>query len=81
MYGASDSEINTYAKQFGTNYTLVHGNETVSNAYGIGQFPTSYFVDARGTIVAAAVGLHSKNEIEANVQTAIDSELTSSHVQ
>ena len=71
MYGASDAEINSYAKQFGTNYTLVHGNENISNAYGIGSFPTSYFVDGRGTIVAAAVGLHSENEIEANVQAAL----------
>jgi peroxiredoxin len=81
MYGASDDEIKRYAKQFGTNYTLVHGNETVSNAYGIGSFPTSYFVDARGTIVAAAVGLHSENEIETNVRAALNSELTSTRPQ
>lgn len=81
MYGTSDGEIKSYAKEFGTNYTLVHGNVTVSNAYGIGSFPTSYFVDGRGTIVAAAVGLHSENEIEANVQAALNSELTSSRSQ
>ena len=81
MYGASDDEMKSYAKQFGTNYTLVHGNETVSNAYGIGSFPTSYFVDARGTIVAAAVGLHSENEIETNVRAALHSEFTSSRSQ
>jgi thiol-disulfide isomerase/thioredoxin len=27
MYGASNDAIATYAKHFGTNYTLVHGNE------------------------------------------------------
>ena len=81
MYGASEGEMETYAKQFGTNYTLVHGNESVSTAYGIGQFPTSYFVDARGTVVAAAVGLHSENEIEANVQAALNNRLTSSRVR
>lgn len=74
MYGASDDAIATYAKHFGTNYTLVHGNEAVSNQYGIGSFPTSYFVNARGTIVSASVGLHSANEIETNVQAALTSD-------
>jgi len=74
MYGASNDAIKNYAKQFGTNYILVHGNEDVANEYGIGSFPTSYFLNARGTIVAATVGLHSKNEIEANVQSALASE-------
>ena len=71
MYGASDDAIKSYAKQFGTNYVLVHGNEAVANEYGIGSFPTSYFLNARGTIVAAAVGLHAENETEANVQAAL----------
>ncbi len=71
MYGASDDAIATYAKHFGTNYTVVHGNEAVSNEYGIGSFPTSYFVNARGTIVSATVGLHSANEIETSVQAAL----------
>ena len=81
MYGASDDEIKAYAKQFGTNYTLVHGNDTVSKAYGIGSFPTSYFIDARGMIVAAAVGLHSENEIETNVRAALNSQLISSRFE
>jgi thiol-disulfide isomerase/thioredoxin len=71
MYGASNDAIKSYAKQFNTNYVLVHGNEAVGNQYGIGSFPTSYFLDAKGTIVAATVGLHSENETEANVQAAL----------
>jgi len=74
MYGASNDAIKSYAKQFGTNYVLVHGNETTGNEYGIGSFPTSYFLNAKGTIVATTVGLHSENEIEANVQTGLASE-------
>ena len=74
MYGASNDAIKSYAKQFGTNYLLVHGTEDVGSKYGIGSFPTSYFLNARGTIVAATVGLHSENEIEANVQAAFGGE-------
>ena len=71
MYGASNDEIKSYAKQFGTNYVLVHGNQAVANGYGIGSFPTSYFLNAKGTIVSATVGLHNENETEANVQVAL----------
>ena len=71
MYGASNDAIESYAKHFGTNYVLVHGNEAVANEYGIGSFPTSYFLNAKGTIVSATVGLHSENETEANVQVAL----------
>ena len=74
MYGASNDAIRSYAKHFGTNYILVHGNEAVGQEYGIGSFPTSYFLNARGTIVAATVGLHSQNEIEANVQSSLASD-------
>jgi peroxiredoxin len=71
MYGASNDAIRSYAKKFDTNYILVHGNEAIGNEYGIGSFPTSYFLNAKGTIVAATVGLHSENEIEANVQAGL----------
>ena len=74
MYGASNDAIKSYAKRFGTNYVLVHGNDSVGNEYGVENFPTSYFLNARGTIVASTVGLHGENEIEANVQSALASE-------
>ncbi len=71
MYGASDNGLKQYCNDFGTNYVVVHGNGAVGEEYGIGEFPTSYFIDARGTIVAATVGLHSENEIEANIEAAL----------
>jgi len=73
MYGASNEAIAKYAKQFGTNYVLVHGNEDIGTEYGIGEFPTSYFLNSKGKIVSTAIGLHSKNEIEANVEAALRS--------
>lgn len=74
MYGASNDAIRSYAKQFGTNYVLVHGNDGVGNQYGIGNLPTSYFLNAKGTIVAATVALHSESETEADVQSALSGE-------
>lgn len=74
MYGASNDAIKTYAKRFGTNYVLVHGNEVIGNEYGVGNLPTSYFVNARGTIAAATVGLRSEDETEVNVRAALTGE-------
>jgi peroxiredoxin len=73
MYGASNEAIAKYAKQFGTNYILVHGNEDIGAEYGIGQFPTSFFVNSQGKIVSTAIGLHSKSELEAKVESALQS--------
>ena len=74
MYGASNDAIKSYAKEFGTNYVLVHGNEAVGDEYGVGSFPTSYFLNARGTIVTATVGLHSESETEERVGAALRSQ-------
>jgi thiol-disulfide isomerase/thioredoxin len=74
MYGASNNAIKNYAKRFNTNYVLVHGNDAIGNEYGIESFPTSYFLNANGTVVAATIGLHSENEIEANVKAALAGE-------
>ena len=35
------------------------------------QLPTSFFVDRNGTVVAAQLGLTSKDDIEANIRKAL----------
>ena len=38
---------------------------------GLDALPISYFVDRKGTVVAAQMGLTSKGEIEANIRKAL----------
>jgi cytochrome c biogenesis protein CcmG/thiol:disulfide interchange protein DsbE len=46
--------------------------DSISKPYGgLDELPTSYFVDRDGTVVAAQLGLTSKDEIEANVRKAL----------
>ncbi|HEU5400373.1 MAG TPA: TlpA disulfide reductase family protein [Terriglobales bacterium] len=71
MYGASNDAVNQYRKDFGTNYTVVHGTDAVADQYGVGDLPTSYFIDRDGKIVASTVGLHSKQDLETDVASAL----------
>jgi len=81
MYGASDDGIKKFAQEFRTNYILVHGNESVGGEYAVGEFPTSYFLSGEGSIVAATVGLHRKNETESKIEAALGASGLSSTIQ
>lgn len=71
MYGSSNDVMNQYRKDFGTNYTVVHGTDAVGDQYGVGDLPTSYFISREGKIVASTVGLHSKQDLETDVAAAL----------
>jgi cytochrome c biogenesis protein CcmG/thiol:disulfide interchange protein DsbE len=46
--------------------------DKVSKQYGgLDDMPTSFFVDRKGTVVAAQVGLTSKADIESNIKKAL----------
>jgi len=50
---------------------LVDG-DSISKAYGdVEVFPTSFFIDRSGTIVAASAGLTSKSTIEDDIKKAL----------
>ena len=38
---------------------------------GLDAMPTSFFVDRKGTVVAAQMGLTSESDIESNIQKAL----------
>ena len=45
---------------------------SISQPYGgLDSLPTSFFVDRNGIVVAAQLGLTSKEEIEANIKKAL----------
>jgi cytochrome c biogenesis protein CcmG/thiol:disulfide interchange protein DsbE len=53
-------------------YPVLIDGASLSDAYGgLDELPTSFYVDRNGTVVAAQLGLTSKDEIEANIQKAL----------
>jgi cytochrome c biogenesis protein CcmG/thiol:disulfide interchange protein DsbE len=53
-------------------YPVLIDGDSIGKAYGdVDVFPTSFFVDRKGTIVAASVGLTSKDELENNIRKAL----------
>jgi cytochrome c biogenesis protein CcmG/thiol:disulfide interchange protein DsbE len=65
-------EIAHFVQQMHMPYPVLIDGDSVSQPYGgLDALPTSYFVDRNGTVIAAQLGLTSKNEIEANIKKAL----------
>ncbi len=66
------AEIAKGAQALHIPYPVLIDGDSIAKAYGdVDVFPTSFFVDRKGTIVAASVGLTSKDELEANIRKAL----------
>ena len=50
---------------------LINGDSLATQYGGLDAMPTSFFVDRNGTVVAAQMGLTSKDDIEANIRKAL----------
>ena len=74
MYGSSNDAMEKYRNDFGTTYVLVHGNDTVGDQYGVGGLPASYFVNARGIVVASTEGLRPEKEMDDHLEAALRAE-------
>jgi thiol-disulfide isomerase/thioredoxin len=65
-------DIQKFSDQYHIPYPILLGADSLDKAYGgLDALPTSYFVDRRGNVVAATVGLTSKDDIEANIRKAL----------
>ena len=54
------------------NYPILVDGDSLSQEYGgLDAMPTSFFVDRKGTVVAAQMGLTSESDIESNIQKAL----------
>ena len=71
MYGSSNDAMEKYRKDFGTTYVLVHGNDAVGDQYGVNGLPASYFVNAKGAIVASTEGLRPEKEMDDHLEAAL----------
>ncbi|HMD78288.1 MAG TPA: TlpA disulfide reductase family protein [Terracidiphilus sp.] len=66
------SEIARSAQQMHIPYPVLIDGATLDKAYGgLDELPTSFFVDRKGTVVAAQLGLTSKDDIETNIRQAL----------
>jgi cytochrome c biogenesis protein CcmG/thiol:disulfide interchange protein DsbE len=65
-------EIARFVEQTHIPYPVLIDGDSLSKPYdGLDSLPASYFVDRKGTVVAAQVGLTSKDEIEASIRKAL----------
>jgi len=65
-------EIARFAQQMKMPYPVLIDGDSISKPYGgLDELPTSFYVDRNGTVVAAQLGLTSKDEIEANIKKAL----------
>jgi thiol-disulfide isomerase/thioredoxin len=53
-------------------YPVLLDGDSISRDYGgLDDLPTSFFVDRKGVVIAAQVGLTSESDIESNIQKAL----------
>ena len=66
-------EIAQFVEQMHIPYPVLIDGGSLSKPYGgLDAMPTSFFVDRNGTVVAAQMGLTSKDDIEANIKKALE---------
>ena len=74
MFGETRKEIGDFVQKLHMPYPVLIEGDSLSKPYGgLDAMPTSFFVDRNGKIVAATMGISSKDDIEANIQKALGS--------
>ena len=70
---AKDIEgIQKGAQDLHIDYPVLIDGDSIAKPYGdVEVYPSSFFIDRSGTIVAASFGLHSKAELEANIRKSL----------
>lgn len=70
--GDDKKEIAHSVAQLHIPYPVLIDGASIATPYGgLDAMPTSFFVDRNGTVVAAEMGLTSKEDIEANIKKAL----------
>lgn len=66
------SAVAKFVDQEKITYPVLVNGDSLSQEYGgLDAMPTSFFVDRKGTVVAAQMGLTSESDIESNIQKAL----------
>lgn len=70
--GASHDDIATAVKKTGVTYPILIADSDIEKAFGLGDYlPSTYYVDASGSVVVQTPGAPSKDEVEANIKKAL----------
>ena len=65
-------DIAKSVQQLGISYPVLLDGDSIAKPYGDSDvYPTSYFIDRTGTVVAASFGLTSKDDLEGNIRKAL----------
>ena len=71
-WATDKAAIEKFVQQEKVPYTMLMDGDSISNPYGgVEELPTSFFIDRSGTVVAAQLGLTSKEDIESNIRKAL----------
>lgn len=66
------ADIEKFAQQEKLPYPVLLGGDSISKPYGgVEDLPTSFFVNRKGVVVAAQMGLTSESDIESNIKKAL----------
>jgi peroxiredoxin len=63
--------VKPYVDEHKINYRVMVGNDDVAQVYGATSLPTTFIIDKSGRIAATHVGLCSKSEYEADIQSVL----------
>jgi len=74
MFGSEKKEISDFVQKMHMPYPVLIEGDSISKPFGgLDAMPTSFFVDRNGKIVAATMGISSKDDIEVNIKKALGS--------
>ena len=73
-FGEEKKEIARFVQQMHMPYPVLIDGDSLSHPYGgLDAMPTSFFVDRSGKIIAAQMGITSKDDMEAHIRKALGS--------
>lgn len=71
-FSEEKQEIARFVQQMHMPYPVLIDADSISRPYGgLDDLPTSFFVDRKGIVIAAQVGITSKRQIEENIKKAL----------
>lgn len=72
VWDKDKADIEKFAQQQKVPYPVLLGGDAIAKPYGgVEALPTSFFVNRKGVVVAAVMGLTSESELEADIQKAL----------
>ena len=63
--------VRPYLKEKNVNYSIVIGNGELAKRYGVEAMPVTLLIDREGKIAASHVGLVSKSDYQAEIETLL----------